>query len=119
MGLFSDAAGRINIAGTCTFLAGLFCLIIWTFAKSYGVLIFAILIGIFCGTFWETIAPVGAEVVGLQELPSALSIVWIVLALLTTFVEPIGLELRKTSGDICLHTQIFAGCMYISAAICL
>jgi hypothetical protein len=28
VGYFSDAAGRINMAGTCTFLAGLFCLVI-------------------------------------------------------------------------------------------
>jgi MFS family permease len=28
VGYFSDAAGRINLAGACTFLAGLFCLVI-------------------------------------------------------------------------------------------
>ena len=44
VGYFSDAAGRINMAGTCTFLAGLFCLIIWISAKSFGVLIFFALI---------------------------------------------------------------------------
>ena len=36
------------------------------------------------GTFWTTIAPIGAEVVGLKELPSALSIVWIFLVIPTT-----------------------------------
>ena len=85
VGLFSDSAGRINIAGFLTFLCGLFCLVIWTFAKNYGVLIFfSILVGTVSGTFWTTIAPVGAEVVGLKELPSALSIVWLVLVLPTT-----------------------------------
>jgi len=44
VGYFSDAAGRINMAGTCTFLAGLFCLVIWISAKSFGVLIFFALI---------------------------------------------------------------------------
>ena len=57
--------------------------------------------------------------VGLQILPSALSIVWLVLVLPTTFSEPIGLELRTTSGDIYLHAQIFTGFMYIGAAICM
>jgi MFS family permease len=52
VGYFSDAAGRINLAGTCTFLAGLFCLVIWIFAKSYGVLIFfAIIVGTTSGTY--------------------------------------------------------------------
>ena len=77
VGLSSDRAGRINMAGACTFLAGLFCLVIWIFAKSYGVLIFfAILVGTVSGTFWATVGPVSAEVVGLQRLPSALSITW-------------------------------------------
>ncbi|TVY28165.1 putative transporter, partial [Lachnellula hyalina] len=119
VGYFSDAAGRINMAGFCTFLAGLFCLVIWTSAKSYGVLIFfAILTGTVSGTFWATIAPVGAEVVGLQVLPSALSIVWLVLVLPCTFAEPIGLKLRATSGNIYLHAQLFTGFMYIGAAVC-
>jgi len=85
VGVFSDSAGRINMAGFCTFLCGLFCFIIWIFAKSFGVLVFfAIIVGTVAGTFWTTIGPVGAEVVGLKELPSALSIVWIFLVLPTT-----------------------------------
>ena len=85
VGVFSDSAGRINIAGALTFLAGLFCLVIWIFAKGFGVLIFfALIVGTVSGTFWTTIAPVAAEVVGLKDLPSALSITWIVLVLPTT-----------------------------------
>ena len=85
VGVFSDKAGRINLAGACTFIGGLFCFVIWIFAKSFGVLIFfAIAVGTVAGTFWTTIAPVGAEVVGLKELPSALSIVWIFLVIPTT-----------------------------------
>lgn len=85
VGIFSDRAGRINIAGFLSFLCGIFCFVIWIFAKSFGVLIFfALIVGTVAGTFWTTIAPVVAEVVGLRELPSALSIVWIVLVLPTT-----------------------------------
>lgn len=85
VGMFSDAAGRVNVAGSLTVVAGLFCLVIWAFAKSFGVLVFfATIVGTVSGTFWTTIAPVTAEVVGLKELPSALSIVWLVLVLPTT-----------------------------------
>jgi hypothetical protein len=69
--------------------------------------------------FWATAAPVGAEVVGLKILPSALSILWLVLVLPCTFSEPIGLELRTTTGDIYLHAQLFTGFMYIGAALCM
>ena len=85
IGIFSDKAGRINLAGLCTLIGGLFCFVIWIFAKSFGVLVFfAFIVGTVAGTFWTAIAPVGAEVVGLKELPSALSIVWIVLVVPTT-----------------------------------
>ena len=33
--------------------------------------------------------------------------------------EPIGLKLRKTSGDVYLYAQIFTGFMYIAAALCM
>ncbi|KAL8674556.1 MAG: hypothetical protein Q9168_001074 [Polycauliona sp. 1 TL-2023] len=86
VGMVSDSVGRINIAFLCTFVAGLLCLVIWIFAKSFGVLVFfAVLVGTVSGTFWTTIAPVEAEVVGLKELPSALSIVWLFLVLPTTY----------------------------------
>ena len=85
VGLVSDSVGRINIAFLLTFVAGLFCLVIWIFAKSFGVLVFfSLLVGTVSGTFWTTIAPVEAEVVGLKELPSALSLVWLVLVLPTS-----------------------------------
>lgn len=120
VGYFSDAGGRINMAMLSTFLAGLFSLVIWIFAKSYGVLIFYALIGgSVAGTFWTTVAPVGAEVIGLKRLPSALSITWLVLVLPCTFAEPIGLELRTGNGDQYLHAQLFVGFMYIGASICL
>ena len=85
VGIFSDAVGRINIAGFTTLLAGLFCFLIWIPAKNYSVLIlFALLVGSVGGTFWTTVAPVEAEVVGLRDLPAALSIMWIVLSIPTT-----------------------------------
>jgi hypothetical protein len=31
------------------------------------------------GTYWATVAPVTAEVVGLKELPAALSITWVAI----------------------------------------
>lgn len=120
VGIISDRFGRINVCTVLTFLCGLFCLVIWTFADSYGVLIFfAILGGTVAGTIWVTIAPVGAEVVGLRELPSALSVAWLVFAFPATIAEVIALELRQTRKPIYLHAQVFTGMMYIGAAACM
>jgi MFS family permease len=85
IGYFSDSIGRLNMATSMTFLCGLFCLVIWMFAKSFGVIIFfAMLGGTVAGTYWAVVAPVTAEVMGLKRLPSALSITWLVLVLPTT-----------------------------------
>ena len=118
IGYFSDSIGRINMAGLMTFLSGLFCLVIWIFAKSYGVLIFySLLGGTVAGTFWATIAPVSAEVVGLRHVGSALNLVWLVIVLPSTFSEPIALEIVDGTGKY-IGTQLFAGFCYIAAALC-
>ncbi|KAF2422598.1 MFS general substrate transporter [Tothia fuscella] len=119
IGLFSDSIGRINMAGICTFASGLLALVIWVFADGYGVLIFyAIIGGTVAGTFWPTVGPVTAEVVGLKKLPAALSITWVVIVLPTTFSEAMALEMNAHTGSY-LSAQLFTGFMYILAAICL
>ncbi|OJJ49368.1 hypothetical protein ASPZODRAFT_112211 [Penicilliopsis zonata CBS 506.65] len=122
VGIFSDKIGRINVATLLTFLCGLFCLVIWIFARTMGVVcFFAVLVGTVSGTFWATVAPVLAEIIGLRELPSGLSISWMVLIPPTTVSEAIALMLRTNSSKdhAYLRVQIFAGFMYIGAACCL
>lgn len=118
-GYLSDTLGRINMATITTGLCGIVSLIVWIFSKSFGLLcFFAIIAGMLCGTFWATVAPVGADVAGLSEVPSTLSVVLFCMVLPTTFAEPIGLALRSPTGDIYLDVQIFVGFMYIGASIC-
>ncbi|PNY28546.1 transporter MCH2 [Tolypocladium capitatum] len=119
VGYFSDCTGRINMSALMTLLAGLFSLAIWANAKVYGVLIFfAIAGGVVGGTFWSTIGPVTAEVVGLKHVPSALSLIWLTILLPCLFSEPIALQIVSGTGSY-LGTQLFAGFMFIAAAICL
>ena len=82
---------------------------------------FAIVGGALAGTFWCTIATVGAEVVGLQDLPAALSMTWVLLVPPTTVAEPIALELRRknTNSFIYLYAQIFTALCYLAGAACL
>lgn len=119
VGYFSDRTGRINMSGFMTFLAGLFALVIWTNAKVYGVVIFfAIICGSVAGTFWTTIGPVTAEVVGLRNVPSGLCLTCTIIAMPCLFSEPIALQIAQGTGSY-LGTQLFTGLMYIVAAICL
>lgn len=125
VGLSSDRFGRINVAMICTLACGICCFAFWIPSEAapskMGLLIFfAIVGGAFAGTFWATIAAVGAEVVGLRDLPSALSMTWVLAVPPTTFAEPIALELRTKHGsNIFINAQIFTGMMYVGGALCL
>ena len=115
VGYCSDTFGRINMATTATAFCGLLCLAVWIPANSFAVLmIFALASGTATGTFWGCVAPVTAEVVGLQRLPSAFAMICLALVLPTTFAEPIALQLVSTSGY--LTTQIFVGSMFFAGA---
>lgn len=61
----------MNIAGLGTLIAAIAVFFLWIFAGKYyaGVIIYS-LVGMFAGILWPTVAPVGAEVVGLQLLPA-------------------------------------------------
>ncbi|KAI4242302.1 MAG: hypothetical protein L6R42_011052 [Xanthoria sp. 1 TBL-2021] len=106
------------MAGLTTSLCALFALVIWIFAKSYGVLIlYALVGGTVAGTFWATAAPVAVEVVGLRDLPAALNLEWLVIVLPCTFSQPTALQIASNTGGY-LGTQLFVAVMYMAAALC-
>ncbi|KAI9896623.1 hypothetical protein N3K66_008795 [Trichothecium roseum] len=119
IGYFSDSMGRMNMAGSMTFVAGVLSLAVWVNAKSYGVLIFyAISEGLVAGNFWATIGPLMAEVVGLPNVPSGMSMMWVCMIIPSTFSEPIALEIVSGTGSY-LGAQLFTGLVYIAAALCM
>ena len=89
VGHSSDTLGRINMVTITIGFCAMIYLLIWVFAKSFGVLcLFASLAGMVCGTFWATVAPVAADIAGLSELPSTLSIVLVLMVVPTTCKLP-------------------------------
>lgn len=126
IGLGSDRWGRINLATSLTFLCGIFCFAFWIPAEvvsaPMGLLcFFAIVGGAVAGTFWTTIAAVGAEIIGLRDLPAGLSWTWVLMVPPTTVAEAIALELRRHGVDswIYLPPQLFTAFTYIGAGLCL
>ncbi|PLB53946.1 monocarboxylate transporter [Aspergillus steynii IBT 23096] len=118
-GYFSDTTGRVNMATVITFVAGILPLAVWTSAQSYGVLMFfALSEGLVAGSFWATIAPLVAEVVGLKQTSQGLNLLWLAIVVPCTFSEPVALEIFQGTGSY-LGTQLFTGFMYVAAAGCL
>ncbi|KAJ4413904.1 hypothetical protein N0V82_008259 [Gnomoniopsis sp. IMI 355080] len=119
VGYFADSIGRINMAALTSSACALLVYVVWTMAKNFGVLVFfAIIGGSVIGSFQSNIGPVAAEVVGLQDLPAALSLEWLALVLPCTFSEPIALQIFGITGNY-LGTQIFVGTSYLGAALCM
>lgn len=118
IGYFSDRTGRISMAALTTLLAAVFALAIWIPATTYPVLIvFAVLGGAASGTFWVTIAPVTAEVLGLRHVASGLNILWLTIVLPCVFSEPIALQIVAGTGRY-LGTQLYVGICFVAAATC-
>ena len=119
IGFASDKFGRIEVAASLTLTCAISVFAIWIPANSYGVLIFfAILAGAILGTYWMTVGPLCAEVAGLKEVPSFLSLQWLTVVVPTTFGEVIALHLRRPAMGRWgyLYPQLFAGFAYLVAS---
>jgi MFS family permease len=136
VGFLSDRYGRIEVAGLTTFACAITVFAMWIPTTSYAVvLVYAVVSGGLSGLFWATIAPLCAEVVGLKQLPSLLSLTWAVIVLPSTckhasspfrydftnivlVSEVIALELRRPSSTRpYLYPQIFTGISYTMASV--
>jgi len=84
----------------CYLIVGISSLAIWLPAHSYGVLIlFAIVQGATSGTVWNAAAPLTAQMVGVQDLASALSIFWLTLLIPALVGQPLAILLLNYSTD--------------------
>ncbi|KAK4539680.1 hypothetical protein LTR36_010443 [Oleoguttula mirabilis] len=120
IGFASDRFGRLEVATTLTLLNGILLFAIWVPADTYGVLIFyALLSGAMLGVYWMSVGPLCAEVAGLKEVPSLLSLQWLTAVLPTTFAEVIALYLRRPEMGrwTYLYPQVFAALAYLVASL--
>ncbi|RSL82334.1 hypothetical protein CEP51_005257 [Fusarium floridanum] len=119
LGLLGDMFDRFLVTTAASVLGGLLTLLLWTFAKSYALLLlYSVLHGLVAGAFWAVIAPILTDIVGLQVLPTALSMVWLVLVIPSTCPEAIALELVDSRGGSYLGVTMCTGAMYLGAAMC-
>jgi MFS family permease len=120
IGVLSDRLGRIEVAACLTLSCSITLFAIWVPANSFGVLIFyALVAGAILGTYWMTVGPLCAEVAGLKEVPSFLSLQWLTVVLPTTFAEVAALYLRQPQMGrwSYIYAQLFAGLAYLIASL--
>ena len=77
----SDAIGRFNLLVPCALLAGLSCLVLWTFAYSLPlVYVFATSYGFFSGAFISVINPCVAQISELHELGTRIGVLYTLIS---------------------------------------
>ncbi|KAI9248505.1 major facilitator superfamily domain-containing protein, partial [Phascolomyces articulosus] len=106
-------AGKIGNLNTLI-LSSVFCgsasFFIWTFAVSYaGLLVYSIIFGIFIGTFYVIAAPTVVSIVGMKNLPTGNTLLWLLTAP-GLFGPSISSEIeRANNGRSYLTYQLFVG----------
>lgn len=97
------------------------------FARSMAVLgLFAVLQGGLGGIFWISNAVLLTEMVGIRDLSSAVSMLWLAIVIPATVCEPIAILLREQSisqgktGAATYQGAIgFAGAFFVAAGLAL
>lgn len=127
-GFFLDRVGRVNGAMIVTVLAGFTNLFIWMFARSFSVLgLFAFLQGGLGGIFWISNNALLTEIIGIQDLASGLSMLWMSIVAPATVAEPIALllldhsknDLHKTGAEAYQISIGFSGACYVVSGLSL
>ncbi|KUL84792.1 hypothetical protein ZTR_07311 [Talaromyces verruculosus] len=107
---FAQASGLSAHQGSIT--SAMLNLVMWTqTSNAAGIYSFAILAGMVGGTFWATVYAILVDIVGISDLPSSLSLTWVILFIPCTVAEPIALSLRGSLNGHApyLPVQLFTG----------
>jgi MFS family permease len=117
-GFMADRFGKINTNLLFTIITSISCLLIWTFAFSYGSLMaFATVFGLTSGSYFALISPITAYILGMERFPSGLS-----LLLVTNVIPVFGSNIASAiesgvSSAPFFSYKMFAGVAYLVAAI--
>ncbi|KAF9099370.1 hypothetical protein BGX29_000641 [Mortierella sp. GBA35] len=99
IGIAGDRLGAVGVAGFSFIAAGASCFI-WMFAQTHGALIaFSIVYGFFSGTFFTMVASITANIVGLANLGSGLTVIYLTNTPGNLFTLPIAGKIFEQTGN--------------------
>ncbi|KAG1121792.1 hypothetical protein G6F42_012086 [Rhizopus arrhizus] len=119
-GFLADRIGKINTNMMFTLITCLSCLLIWTFASSYGSLMaFSCVFGLTSGSFFALLSPITAHLLGMEQFPSGLSLL-LFSNIIPIFGPNIASAIEAGAGSTPFFSyKMFAGVSYLLAAIIL
>ncbi|ODV61825.1 MFS general substrate transporter [Ascoidea rubescens DSM 1968] len=119
IGYLSDRYGRVNMAILFCFLTFLLTYCFWIPATTYAsLLVFSFVAGFVVCVPWTSYVPLGSDIVGAVNFPSAFSILNVISSGFALVAEIITLELRDYSiSKPFLWCQIYIGLLYLTSII--
>ncbi|KAI8089262.1 major facilitator superfamily domain-containing protein [Halteromyces radiatus] len=114
MGFIADRLGRINTMFMCTFLAGIFTMVVWEFSTSYGPYIaYCVLYGLTGGAFVSLLPVLIADIVGVENIQRGIGMSYTMTVFGSLFGTPlIGLLLQRYGWtdaiQFCGATTVFS-----------
>ncbi|KAI8391116.1 major facilitator superfamily domain-containing protein [Radiomyces spectabilis] len=116
LGFLADYIGRLNTMFIFTLIAGIFCMVIWQFATSYGSFVaYAVLYGLTGGGFVSLFPVVTADIVGVANIQRGLGMCYLATTVGNLLGTPIAGLLQKHFGWTAAIQ--FAGAPSVTAAL--
>ncbi|KAI7885581.1 MFS general substrate transporter [Lichtheimia hyalospora FSU 10163] len=117
-GILADRIGCLNANLIYALLTCVATLLVWTFATSYGILMaYAVLFGLFGGSFYALCGPITVSVVGLKKYPYAFPLLMIT-NIPGLFGPPIVSAIEKVSNaEPFLTYKLFTGLTAFGCAV--
>ena len=96
---FGDRYGRVNTITLFTLLSGIFTMVVWQFATTYGAFVaYCVLFGLTGGSFVSLMPPVVADIVGIENIQKGVSISYALTMFGNLLGTPISGKLREQFG---------------------
>ncbi|KAI9476404.1 MAG: major facilitator superfamily domain-containing protein [Benjaminiella poitrasii] len=116
LGYLADRTGRFNTMLTCTFLAGIFTMVIWQFSTNYAIfIVYCVLYGLTAGGFVSLLPVTTADIVGVENIQKGLGMAYMTTVIGNLLGTPIiGLLLDAFSWTAAIQ---FAGSMSVISAL--
>ncbi|KAI7852924.1 major facilitator superfamily domain-containing protein [Circinella umbellata] len=99
LGYFGDKYGRVNTLSIFTLLSGIFTMVVWQFASTYGAFVaYCVLFGLTGGSFVSLMPPVVADIVGIENIQKGVSISYALTMFGNLLGTPVSGKLRGQFG---------------------
>ncbi|KAI9488484.1 major facilitator superfamily domain-containing protein [Zychaea mexicana] len=113
---FGDRYGRVNTIAIFTLLSGIFTMVVWQFATSYGAFVaYCVLFGLSGGAFVSLMPPVVADIVGIENIQKGVSFSYFLTMFGNLLGTPVSGKLQKQFGWTAAVQ--FPGAMTVAAGL--